>query len=139
MLQFDNDYLVAVNLFESRDKKGTTRGLHMPSKSEIGNPTLIVIGIASYFILCFTILVVLCIIWNVYEMNLFNEPSSSSDLTDDEESEVQILTAVELIFTVMCILPFGFIMFWVPHSIWDIVESWKIRDELVFIFIATSS
>ena len=50
-----------------------------------------------------------------------------------------VTTSGEIIFT-MTVLPlFAILMFYVPHSLWDIVNiKFGIRDELVYVFMATS-
>ena len=117
-LAFDNDYKTAMNF--------NVRGAHM--NEQIYNNIIEYkthvsclkrsLLLSIYFIIAFIVLSFLYI---------FNVHNNSA------------LTWNEIASVLFVLPPYGYTMFWVPHSIWDIQESWQIRDELVYIFIVTSS
>ena len=118
MIQFEHEMVILMGLnFNSYTKVPLYINLERPESSYIRNIKRSII-LSSYFIIIGIILIIVASINN---------------------HNVGALTANELLFTTACIFPFAIIMFWVPHSIWDISESFQVRDELIFTFIGTSS
>lgn len=124
LLQFDSEMFAG---FQLGSRGMVTFSIHQEDR---GNTFISGFLIGLYFILCFIAIIVGC--------SILEAPFDDIDFSQNSNEDNPILQ-IELVFTVMCIFPFAVIMFWVPHSIWDIKENWHIRDELVYIFMATSS
>ena len=107
-------------------------------KRDYGNPKKASLYIGIYFLLCFLVLLFLCIIEKLFddpEIGIFNEGKEgiAGDLPDFF-SQIQL---TETVFIVMCYVPFIVALVFTCR-IWNISESWKIKQEILSIFLVNA-
>jgi len=105
-------------------------------KKDFGNAKKASMYIGVYFFLCFLVLLFVC----VYE-GLFHNEDIFDPYLQNKSSEIREyltkLQIAEIGFIIMCVVPFIVAMIFVC-KIWHISESWKIRQEILIIFLVTS-
>lgn len=115
MFQLQDDYRLASKLGARNTAIGRLDGFQVPLL-ESRTIFLTAIFIGAYFAICWFIIILL--VTSVYILNNEND-----------------IIAVEVTYVSMIVIPLTVIFFWVPHSIWDTIDVWLIRDEMVYQFL----
>ena len=103
-------------------------------KKDYGNPKKASLYIGIYFLLCFLVLLFVCVYEHLFdnpELNILDEPG------EDVEKFFSHAQVIEIAFITMCYVPFMVALIFTCR-IWRISESWKIKQEILTIFIVTA-
>ena len=109
-------------------------------KKDYGNPKKASLYIGIYFLLCFLVLLFLCIFEQLFssQINIFSNKNENTDgIITDLPGFFSHLQITETGFIVMCYVPFIVALIFTCR-IWNISESWKIKQEILYIFMVTA-